>query len=57
MNFTAEQIEDAWMYRGFIYQSQALAFLRKKADAKKSAQKRKELITKIKQIIKLLKRR
>ena len=54
MEFNAYQIENAWVYYGFTYEHQAVDFLRKKSDKKKRIEKRKELIHKIKQLIKLL---
>ena len=57
MNLTIEQIEDVWVYHGFLYKREAVLYLKKKQERKARAEKRKELITKLKQIIKILKRR
>ena len=55
MNLTIEQIEDVWVYHGFLYKREAVLYLKKKQERKARAEKRKELITKLKQIIKILK--
>ena len=57
MDCTIEQIEDVWVYHGFLYKRQAVEHIKKQQVKKAKAARRKELITKLKQIIKLLKKR